>query len=407
MRLARAKRYPPLRTFPQAPIPHSLSSASRATVPMSHPTESAETRARGLLNQIKELGLRAKLERSFRMAEGLILPNRLLITFPKPQLGPDPLARLIPIGQALHLPLNFQDEVGRYLTMTSFVHLGFEEDPTRSLYKLYLEFASHETALESLQYSDPLPRYIAFKWNPDDPSVQVVSRYLCYPGLTSRALFDRVDALFASKDLTGPHEVAREIVRLTLGRLAADQIQYLEVIEPGNLRRSFDLNIYDAGLKVADLEPTLRKLSRHLKIPPATFASVFDHVSRNHLGHVAGGLHRSGKPFFTIYHNEYVVPKADVKPPPRPTFVPVRPSSPLPALPVSVPAPKWIEWTKPDDGYRNYCLWRYNATRADRREVPARHPPAPVVRTRRPRRRGRAAHRHPAPPSARSRPSGA
>ncbi len=333
---------------------------------MSNPeslTEPAESKARRLLNLIGENGLRAKLERSFRLLEGQVLPNRFLVTFPRSQLGANPPDRLRALGQSLALPSAFQEEAERYLAMTSFVHLGFEEDPTRCLYKLYLEFAGHEDALDSLETNDPLPRFLAFKWDPDDPTFGVVSRYLRIPGLSARGLFDRVDTLFSSRELAGPHEVAREILRLALERLSAQEIQYLEVLEPGNPRRSFDMNIYDAGLKVVDLEPALRRLCRHLKIPPSAFDPVYKHVSSNHLGHVAGGVHRSGKPFFTIYHNEYVVPRAEVKPPTRPTFVPVRPSSPLPPSPVSPElglTPKRMEWTEPADRYRNYCLWPYD-----------------------------------------------
>ncbi len=332
---------------------------------MSHSpslSESAESKGRRLLKLVGENGLRAKLERSFRLVEGAVLPNRFLITFPRSQLGADPLGRLEALGRSLSLPVGFQEEAGRYLPMTSFVHLGFEEDQTRSLYKLYLEFARHEDSLDAVETNDPLPRFVAFKWDPDDPALQVVSRYLRFPGLSARALFDRVDNLFASKELAGPHEVAREILRLALSRLPAEEIQYLEVVEPGNPRRSFDLNVYDAGLKVADLEPALKKLSRHLQIPPTAFASIYDRVSSNHLGHVAGGLHRSGKPFFTIYHNEYVVSNPEPKAAPRPAFVPIRPSSPVPPpgkIEPPVPPVSRVDWTEPGDLYRNYCLWPY------------------------------------------------
>ena len=83
---------------------------------------------------------------------------------------------------------------------------------------------------------------------------------------------------------------------------AKDMFIYLEVSEEDNPRRSFDINLYKANLKLHELYPFLSKTSRHYSIPPEEFDPLYDQIRTRLFGHLAGGIDREGKDFLTIYY---------------------------------------------------------------------------------------------------------
>jgi hypothetical protein len=86
------------------------------------------------------------------------------------------------------------------------------------------------------------------------------------------------------------------------GRANTEDLQYLEVQEDGNERKSFDLNFYDAGLLVKDLQPQLARMRDRFGIRPGQFQALYDQIKSQPAGHLAGGLHRNGKDFFNVYY---------------------------------------------------------------------------------------------------------
>jgi non-ribosomal peptide synthetase component F len=84
--------------------------------------------------------------------------------------------------------------------------------------------------------------------------------------------------------------------------LDARRLQFLEVGEEGNERRSFDLNLYDAGLTLRDAQAPLARLRQHYGVRPGQYQALYDQVSARRLGHIAGGLHRAGESFATVYY---------------------------------------------------------------------------------------------------------
>ena len=73
----------------------------------------------------------------------------------------------------------------------------------------------------------------------------------------------------------------------------------LEVAEPPSPRLSLDLNLYDAGLTLADAAAELLALHRALDAPGGQ--ALLDAHGAEPLGHVAAGRSRAGAPFATIY----------------------------------------------------------------------------------------------------------
>jgi hypothetical protein len=99
-----------------------------------------------------------------------------------------------------------------------------------------------------------------------------------------------------------PLESAAAILELAAARTEARKLQFLEVREQGNSRLSFDLNLYDAGLTLRDAQAPLAQLRQHFEVRAGQFQALYDQLSGKRLGHIAGGVHRGGEAFATIYY---------------------------------------------------------------------------------------------------------
>jgi tryptophan halogenase len=99
-----------------------------------------------------------------------------------------------------------------------------------------------------------------------------------------------------------PLEAALALLDLAAARVDAARLQFLEVEEDGNARLSFDLNVYDAGLAVRDFQAPLARLREHFGVRPGQFQALYDQIRNRPLGHLAGGVHRDGEAFATVYY---------------------------------------------------------------------------------------------------------
>ena len=90
-------------------------------------------------------------------------------------------------------------------------------------------------------------------------------------------------------------------------------MQYLEVEEAENARRSFDLNVYNAKLQVKDIHPLMQQMRENFAIRPGQFQALYDQIKALALGHLAGGVHRNGKDFFNLYYGAVGLPKFSEK----------------------------------------------------------------------------------------------
>jgi hypothetical protein len=73
-------------------------------------------------------------------------------------------------------------------------------------------------------------------------------------------------------------------------------------MEENNSRRSFDINMYKANLRMRDLYPLLSRIFRYYRIPDDIFHPLYDQVKLRIFGHLSGGVDRAGRDFLTIYH---------------------------------------------------------------------------------------------------------
>jgi hypothetical protein len=100
-------------------------------------------------------------------------------------------------------------------------------------------------------------------------------------------------------------EPVRAAVNAVLERsLATDpgfQPQWLELGESGQPIRAFDLNLYEAGLRVADIARPLSALATRFGIVPDDLERLLAIAGTGLLGHVSAGESRRGAGFLTVY----------------------------------------------------------------------------------------------------------
>ncbi len=302
-----------------------------------------------LIAAVAGLGAPFRFERSFRLSPAGLSPNRFLVSVTKDTIPHPPADSIAAICRDLQMPDSMLDEAMKELADAEFVHWGLEEDPEQPICKLYLEYPL-PSDLPGPDH-DPLLLHLAFKWNPARPAQAVRSCYQLYPRLELSQIQDRLKQIYTNNNASPSLSIADSILKKTAERLPPREIQYLEVNEASNPRRSFDLNLYDAKLTIADLRAEIVQMAKRFSQDSAKINAFVDQIRHFPAGHLAGGTHRNGSDFFNIYYG-------------------AEQWSGLPTEPGSVvdghetgpaqPAPEWLEHTAAGDRYFNYCWWPYS-----------------------------------------------
>ena len=112
-----------------------------------------------------------------------------------------------------------------------------------------------------------------------------------------------------TSDVFGDHgkrsyEIAKGILDLASSKAGEDKFLFLSVHEGGNPRNSFDINVYRAGLHMKEIHSFLLDIGRFYSIPGERFHDLYDTIETQILGHIAGGIDRSGNDFLTLYFGE-------------------------------------------------------------------------------------------------------
>ena len=287
--------------------PDSLAGPSGlGATPVNLPTDPAAEAADRLLTQLRGLGVPYAYERSFRLAPGSLQANRFLASLNLVDLGDSGLERVLAVAQAMGMPADAQQAAREAAEAAPgaahCLHFGFEAGDGGVMCKLYLERQVPEAEVAAARCSGgPALLHLAFKWNLDT-GAHVVTRYDWYPGLDAAAIALRLRALYGDAARAESLQIALDALQMAAERVDAGTLQYLEVHEPDNGRRSFDLNVYDAGLQLRDLLPVLLRMRDQHGIRPGQFQALIDQIRNRALGHVAGGVHRDGRDFFNIYY---------------------------------------------------------------------------------------------------------
>ena len=241
------------------------------------------------------------LERSVKIAPGRLADDRCLISVGRLALGLSPADRLIEIGRALSMPTALDEGLRAGLDGADVVHFGFEAAEDEDVYKIYLEYASQVRQAIAAGSRAPRLVHLAYKWSAMRPDRYNVTRYTWLP-CRNRA---EIDARLQDLVPAGEAARARRCVTSLLSRTAAlaqsGELLLMEVEEPGNPRRSCDLNVYDAGLNMGEIADLVQAALRDFAVPQARAQAVFERVADRALGHISAGLGRDGKEFVTFY----------------------------------------------------------------------------------------------------------
>jgi hypothetical protein len=272
----------------------------RGRTPVNAPMDPDAAHAARLMRLVDELGVPHQHERSMRLSRGELLSHRFLLTMNRADLGDDALGKTLGICRELRMPAAAEFEAAARFDEAVCVHFGFEASPKGSVCKLYLErpmVPAEKDAAAAAGRSVLV--HTAFKWSPG-AGTHVLARYLWRPEPTLPQVRARIAELLGGES-TRAAQLAFDVLALGLERAPLDRLQLLEASEEGSPRRSFDLNLYAAEREMQDAQATLYAMRDHFGVPPGRFQAIYDQVRHQRLGHVAGGVHRDGSEFLTVY----------------------------------------------------------------------------------------------------------
>lgn len=267
--------------------------------------QKGDDKAQWIFRLTRDLNVELGFERSFKLSERRLLGNRFLLGISKRAIEHNPHRRILDICARMNMPEELLGPFERYLPDADYIHFGFEENEGSCIYKAYLEF--HEKIKTEVKNTRPRASrtflmHMGFKWDVADPARRVVTNYTWYPFLSVDAMEEKLSGILDPHGQGTSLEIARGILGIASRRVPRQDILYLEVIEEGNPRKSFDINIYRANLKLGELYPFLLDMCRHYSIPPDRFHALYEQVKGKVFGHLAGGIDREGRDFLTLYY---------------------------------------------------------------------------------------------------------
>ena len=148
--------------------------------------------------------------------------------------------------------------------------------------------------------TEPTLLHKSYKWDPLRSERRAVGKYVRYPLLSYQETTERLRDMLAGCSRPGAFEMADEFLRLAMPRLKGS-FHYLEVTEEGNPRKSFDVNLYSASLTMGDIRPLLLRMAERYSLSIEEFSARLDSIAKRRFGHLAGGIEREGRDFFTIH----------------------------------------------------------------------------------------------------------
>ena len=257
----------------------------------------APAEARPMLALVRGLNVGFGFERSFKLSPGSLHADRVILGVRTKLANGESLLK---VCRAIGMPDPYLARFEELLPEANTVGFGFEG----GAYKVYLEFWDklRQRVRQDPANVAPETLFLGFKWAISDPSRCALARYTCYPLLSIRGIRKRLAELYDDPAMPSLR-AAQEIIDLAAIRIGAnDSFVYVEASEEGNPRKSFDLNLYKAGLRVADLYPVLSALYQHYSIPESHLESLSAETGSRTFGHLSGGNGRDGQDFLTVYY---------------------------------------------------------------------------------------------------------
>jgi len=267
--------------------------------------EETDDKASHLFRLVKDLGLGAAFERSFKFLDRILLTDRFLLGFKRPASATGRDDAIMNVCRQIDMPEDYREMFRAELHEANIVLFGFEKNEKNRVYKAYLEFNERlRQAVEQDSMPESVVLHTGFKWDVSDHSKKVVTQYRAFHVLRAEDMAARLLRGFYGNTGGNPYPIVDDMLDLAGTRTQPGELLYLEVSEGNNLRRSFDINMYLADLQMAEVYPLLVDMARLYSISLEQFEELYEAVKIYKFGHLAGGTDREGKSFLTVYFSE-------------------------------------------------------------------------------------------------------
>ena len=249
-----------------------------------------------LLSAFSSLAVPFGYERSCKLTSGTLNQDRFLLTQHKNCFGSDPLTSLLELAGNLDMPNEGLGWILGRFDKAELVHLGYENERGEPLCKLYLEYPYSVAEDGELNDSKGFLLHQAIKWHPNS-NRHLITNYRCLPSLSKEHFFSFIEQCLGSSGRVQSLWIAALLDQVCKSNLP----MMLDVSEPESVRRSFDINLYDFSLRIGELKVLLRELFQSFLIPTESVDLFLEQNYDCVLGHVSGGINRTGEPFITLY----------------------------------------------------------------------------------------------------------
>jgi tryptophan halogenase len=263
---------------------------------------SARMGASDLMNQVRALAAPFGLERSVKIVPGALLEDRFLVSLHRSALGAAAAQALMQMGRALAVPAEFAGAIAAALADADIVHFGYEGGAGPATYKIYLEYASRVRRAQAQNAPDPVLVHLAYKWMPEAPGQRTVTRYTWVPCRSEAAISARLELLAPKDEAPRALRCGLALMSRAAARTDPGNLLLMEVEEPDNPRRSYDINVYRAELHLRDIADLVGAVATDFAVPQPQVHALLERSGALALGHLSGGRGRDGGEFVTIYY---------------------------------------------------------------------------------------------------------
>ena len=267
--------------------------------------EQLSPRAELLLRLLTGRGLPYGREDSFKLYHRELLGSRILLGTPTSGLD---CREVLRIGAELGMPQCYESLLVDELANANMLLLGLEDREDGGVYKIYLEFWEKlRQRVRSTGSVEPGLLNVGVKWDTTTGS-HCRTDYLCYPMLSPADILSRLKGIYSGRRLQPSHDFSAGLIHQAIAREPGASFIYVEVSEGPSPRKSFDLNLYKANLRVSDIRPLLTRLAERYGIGGDQIDQLLGRVRESSLGHLSGGVDRHGRDFATIYYEVSMLP---------------------------------------------------------------------------------------------------
>ena len=251
---------------------------------------------------IANLGHHYGAERSIKFSQSEIRSSRLLLTIHKNSLGHHNAENsLFNLLSELSFPSEHKDEISSRLAQADIIHFGYEDYGQGFFYKCYLEFAQRVSKAEEKNALEPILVHFAIKWDPLKPEKVKFTQYHLRRFPSLNAIKHYVREVYLDCAQSCALKTTLQIIDLDAVSSVKDELMIMSVSELNSARYSYDINLYDAELRLSDISSQLVNIADYFEVDTEEWQALYQNDRGSKLGHVAGGIDEKGQEFYSVY----------------------------------------------------------------------------------------------------------